>query len=77
MFPLLVLLYIDEFLAKLVLDFGFLNFNQIFKIKGMNETISFLAERSLYDEDAPKLGGTHNDVGRKENRAAGDEFPAA
>lgn len=39
--------FIDEFLAKLVADLGFFTFNQIIKYKGMNETVRFLAERSI------------------------------
>ena len=40
--------FIDEFLAKMVLDLGFINFNRLIRIKGMNPDISYLCERSLY-----------------------------
>lgn len=40
--------FIDELIAKLVLDFGFVGFNQLITIKGMNETIRHLCNRSIY-----------------------------
>lgn len=40
--------FIDEFIAKLVLDLGFVCFNQLIRITGMNDTIRQLCERSLY-----------------------------
>ena len=40
--------FIDELIAKLVLDFGFVRFNQIITIKGMNETVMHLCNRSVY-----------------------------
>lgn len=40
--------FIDELIAKLVIAFGFVRFNQIITIKGMNETIRYLCNRSTY-----------------------------
>ena len=40
--------FIDEFIAKMVLDIGFLNFNLLINLKDMNPSISFLCQRSLY-----------------------------
>lgn len=40
--------FIDELIAKLVLEFGFIRFNQVITIKGMNETIRHLCNRSIY-----------------------------
>ena len=40
--------FIDEMIAKLMLDLGLIRFNQVVSIKGMNDTIRFLCERSSY-----------------------------
>lgn len=40
--------FIDELIAKLFLSLGFLKFNTLIKIAGMNDTVRFLCERSLY-----------------------------
>ncbi len=40
--------FIDELIAKLVLELGLVRFNQVISIKGMNDTIRFLCERSSY-----------------------------
>lgn len=40
--------FIDEFMSKLVIQFGILSFNQMIKIVGMNDTIRHLFERSTY-----------------------------
>lgn len=40
--------FIDEFVAKMVIELGFINFNKIISLTGMNDTIKFLCERSLY-----------------------------
>ena len=40
--------FIDEFVAKMFLDLGFLNFNALISLKNMNESVSFLCQRSLY-----------------------------
>ena len=40
--------FIDEFIAKMVLDIGFLNFNSLINLKNMNPSVSFLCQRSLY-----------------------------
>ncbi|SHJ04712.1 protein of unknown function [Anaerovibrio lipolyticus DSM 3074] len=40
--------FIDELVAKLIIHYGLLRFNQIFAIRGMNETVSHLCERSVY-----------------------------
>lgn len=40
--------FIDELIAKLFLILGFVQFNALVKISGMNDTVRFLCERSLY-----------------------------
>jgi len=40
--------FVDEFIAKLFLRLGFINFNHMIKIINMNENVKFLCERSLY-----------------------------
>lgn len=40
--------FIDEFIAKMVLDLGFSKFNNIVKIIGMNETIEYLCDRAVF-----------------------------
>ena len=40
--------FIDELIAKLFLSLGFVNFNYRVNIAGMNDTVRFLCERSLY-----------------------------
>ena len=40
--------FIDELMAKLFLTLGFVQFNTLVKISGMNDTVRFLCERSLY-----------------------------
>lgn len=40
--------FIDELVAKLVLNIGFLTFNSLISIIGMNKSVSFLCQRSLY-----------------------------
>ena len=40
--------FIDELVAKLFIELGFMTFNSRIRIIGMNQTIRFLCERSLY-----------------------------
>ena len=40
--------FIDEFISKLILQFGMINFNRFFLIRNMNDTIRFLCDRSTY-----------------------------
>ena len=40
--------FIDELVAKMVLQLGLLQFNQMIAIKGMNDTVRYLCERSVY-----------------------------
>jgi len=40
--------FIDEFIAKLVLHFGFVAFNKYIRIVNMNENVTLLCERSFY-----------------------------
>ncbi|MBQ7255158.1 MAG: DUF4325 domain-containing protein [Oscillospiraceae bacterium] len=40
--------FLDEFLAKLVLDLGIITFCQTVKLTGMDDTIKYLSERSMY-----------------------------
>lgn len=40
--------FIDELVAKLIIRYGIIRFNQLFAIRGMNETVSHLCERSVY-----------------------------
>ena len=40
--------FIDEFISKMIVELGFVEFNQLIKIKDMNETVRFLCNRSTY-----------------------------
>lgn len=40
--------FIDEFIAKMVVEFGFVKFSQIVRFKGMNENVEYLCNRSIY-----------------------------
>lgn len=40
--------FIDEFLSKMVIDMGLVQFNQVVRIKQMNPTVSLLFNRSTY-----------------------------
>lgn len=40
--------FIDEFIAKMFVGLGMVQFNQTIKVKSMNDTVKFLCERSLY-----------------------------
>ena len=40
--------FIDEFVSKLVMKYGFVSFNQIVRIIGTRSTVKFLLERSTY-----------------------------
>lgn len=40
--------FIDELIAKMVLDLGFVNFNDFIVLKGMNKDVKLLCDRSLY-----------------------------
>ena len=40
--------FADEFIAKMVLRLGFLQFNQLVKLINVNDDVKFLIERSLY-----------------------------
>lgn len=39
--------FIDEFVAKMVIDLGFMKFNELVKIENMNKTVQHLCERSI------------------------------
>ena len=40
--------FIDELIAKMVLNYGFVKFNTYFKLINMNPTVEFLCNRSVY-----------------------------
>ena len=40
--------FIDELIAKLIIEFGIIEFMQIFVIINMNEDIRYLCNRSVY-----------------------------
>lgn len=40
--------FIDEFIAKMVLDLGFVGFNSMVRLRNMGKEIRFLCDRSLY-----------------------------
>lgn len=40
--------FIDELIAKMILELGLVRFNQIVSLKEMNDTVRFLCERSSY-----------------------------
>lgn len=47
--------FADEFIAKLVTKYGFIDFQQIFALKGMNETIKSIVHRSFVQRMAESL----------------------
>jgi len=40
--------FIDELIAKMVLDLGFIKFNSAIRMKAMNKDVKYLCERSVY-----------------------------
>lgn len=40
--------FVDEFIGKMVIELGFVLFNQVISIVGMNRTVQYLCERSVY-----------------------------
>ncbi len=40
--------FIDEFISKLVVSLGMIEFNELIRVKNMNETVRFLCNRSTY-----------------------------
>lgn len=40
--------FIDEFIAKMIIEMGIITFNQMVSISGMNDTVKHLCERSVY-----------------------------
>ena len=48
--------FVDEFLAKMLIDLGVIAFNQILCITGMNSTVKHLSERSIYMRIAEEWG---------------------
>lgn len=39
---------IDELVAKLIIEMGIISFNQMIMLIGINETVKYLCERSVY-----------------------------
>lgn len=52
--------FIDEFIAKMVIEMGIIDFNQIVSIVGMNDTIKHLCERSIYMRIFEEWRATHS-----------------
>ena len=50
--------FVDEFLAKMLIDLGVITFNQMLRISGMNSTVKHLSERSIYMRIAEEWGKT-------------------
>lgn len=48
--------FIDEFIAKLTIRLGFVNFNKLVRLKEMTEKVSFFCNRSLYMRIAEEWG---------------------
>lgn len=52
--------FIDELIAKMMIELGIVTFNQIVTIKGLKDTIKYLCERSIYmriyEEWSKKVG---------------------
>lgn len=40
--------FIDELVAKLIIEMGIISFNQMIMLGGVNETVKYLCERSIY-----------------------------
>lgn len=40
--------FIDELVAKLIIEMGIISFNQMIMLGGINETVKYLCERSVY-----------------------------
>ena len=57
--------FADEFIAKLVLHFGFIQFNQLVKLINVNEDVKFLIERSLYMRISEEWKGRYKSVRKK------------
>jgi hypothetical protein len=53
--------FADELLGKLVIEFGFFNFNNIVKLKNMNELIQQLVQRSVAQRMAESLDRSEKD----------------
>lgn len=51
--------FIDEFIAKMIIEMGIVNFNQIVSIIGMNDTVKHLCERSIYMRIFEEWRSTH------------------
>lgn len=51
--------FIDEFIAKMIIEMGIVNFNQIVSILGMNDTVKHLCERSIYMRIFEEWKATH------------------
>ncbi|MBM6897537.1 DUF4325 domain-containing protein [Pseudoflavonifractor capillosus] len=52
--------FIDEFIAKMIIEMGIVNFNQIVSISGMNDTVKHLCERSIYMRIFEEWRSTHS-----------------
>lgn len=50
--------FVDEFLAKMLINLGVITFNQMLRISGMNSTVKHLSERSIYMRIAEEWGKT-------------------
>lgn len=53
--------FIDELIAKLIIDFGVVEFTRTFLIVNMNEEIRYLCNRSIYMRIHEEWGKSHSD----------------
>lgn len=51
--------FIDEFIAKMIIEMGIVTFNQMVSIVGMNDTVKHLCERSIYMRIFEEWRSTH------------------
>ena len=53
--------FADELIGKLVTEFGFYGFNNIFKLKNMNTNVQSIVQRSVAQRMMESFNGKHND----------------
>ena len=53
--------FADELIGKLVTEFGFYGFNNIFKLKNMNANVQSIVQRSVAQRMMESFNGKHDD----------------
>lgn len=59
--------FADEFIAKMVVRLGFIQFNQLVKLVNVNEDVKFLIERSLYMRISDEWKGRYKATVKKQD----------